>query len=54
MLNTQELQTGCDTGVGKEYYNYWETMYVTTQSEALRQKAADILKGNKIPLPEKK
>lgn len=42
------------TSTKNEYLTYWETVYVTTQSEALRQKASDILKGNKIPLPEKK
>lgn len=36
-----------------EYLSYWEVVYATTQSAALKQKAADILKGNGVPLPEK-
>lgn len=36
------------------HITYWEVIYATTQSAALKQKAADILKGNGIPLPEKK
>lgn len=30
-------------GQSKEYLSYWELVYVTTQSEALRQRAAIIL-----------
>lgn len=41
-------------GTHRDYLNYWETVYVTTQSDALRQKASDILRGNGIPLPERK
>ncbi|QXG07589.1 hypothetical protein [Erwinia phage Pecta] len=37
-----------------EHITYWEVIYATTHSAALKQKAADILKGNGIPLPEKK
>lgn len=36
------------------HITYWEVIYATTQSAALKQKAADILKGNGIPLPERK
>lgn len=37
-----------------EHIAYWEVIYATTNSAALKQKAADILKGNGVPLPEKK
>lgn len=54
MLSQALVLDGTATGTEREHITYWEVIYCTTHSAALKQKAADILKGNGIPLPEKK
>lgn len=43
MLNSVEQSAGKDTGTSNPTIDYWAHVYATTQSEALKQKAALIL-----------
>ena len=43
MSNIPEQQTGKDIGQSNPTLDYWSYIYATTQSEALKQKAALIL-----------
>lgn len=54
MIKSQESYTENTSTQEREHIAYWEVIYATTNSAALKQKAADILKGNGVPLPEKK
>lgn len=54
MMKSQKSYTENTSIAEREHITYWETIFCTTQSAALKQKAADILKGNGVPLPEKK
>lgn len=47
-----ESSLGISQEAEREHITYWETIFCTTQSAALKQKAADILKGNGATLPE--
>lgn len=43
MLNSVEQSAGKYTGTSNPTLDYWSTVYATTQSAALKQKAAVIL-----------
>ncbi len=42
-MHQKQTQSERDSGIGNPTLDYWSYVYATTQSEALKQKAAIIL-----------